>query len=215
MFNRLDIYVPLIYLLAAVPYVWLGLYAWNRRPAIAVTSFAQVMLGMSIWSSMYALEIFSPSISAKILFTEIEYFGIVVVPVAMLFFALEFTGKSHLLTDRIRLVIWSVPVLILVLVWTNELHHLMWDMESISSSAGLQLLDLRFQPFFWINVIFSYLLLVIASIILIMEMIQRPGIYRVQTSFVILTILFPLIGSYIFVTGGGFIKNLDMTPLFF
>lgn len=105
MFNRLDIYVPLIYLVAAIPYAWLGLYAWRRRPAIAVTSFAQVMLGMSIWTLMYSLELFSSSIPAKLFFTEIEYIGIAIAPVAMLFFAIEFTGKRHVLNTGRKLLI--------------------------------------------------------------------------------------------------------------
>lgn len=215
MFNRPDIYVPLIYLVAAFPYAWLGLYAWRRRPAVAVTSFALVMLGMSVWSSMYALEIFSSSVSAKLFFTEVEYFGIIVVPVAMLFFALEFTGKRHLLNSRNRLLIWGFSIFILVLIWTNEFHQLMWVVKGITFIGGLYLLDLQFGWFFWIHVGFSYVLLIISSIILIMEMLQRPGIYRIQMGFVILSILFPLVGSYIFVTGSGYIKNLDLTPLFF
>lgn len=215
MFNRPDIYVPLIYLVAAIPYAWLGLYAWRRRPAIAVTPFAQVMLGMSVWSAVYALEIFSSTVSAKVLFTKIEYFGIVVVPVAMLFFAFEFTGKKHLLNLRNKLVISIIPAITLGLVWTNEFHQLMWGNESITVVEYLSLLHLQFNVFFWIHISFSYAALTIACIILIMEMIQRPGIYQVQISFVILSILLPIIGSLIYVSGTGFIKSLDMAPLFF
>ncbi|NJN79258.1 MAG: hypothetical protein HC797_01590 [Anaerolineales bacterium] len=72
MFNRPDVYIPLIYLLAAVPFAWLGLYAWRRRPALGVTSFAQVMLGMSVWSSMYSLEIYSSTLSAKIFLRKLN-----------------------------------------------------------------------------------------------------------------------------------------------
>ncbi|NJN79257.1 MAG: PAS domain-containing sensor histidine kinase, partial [Anaerolineales bacterium] len=89
-----------------------------------------------------------------------------IVPVAMLFFALEFAGRKHVLTPRTKLLIWTIPIIILALVWTNEFHYLMWDMESISFADGLNLLEIRFGAFFWVHVTFSYLLLVIASIIL-------------------------------------------------
>ena len=215
MFNRLDIYVPLIYLFAAVPYAWLGLYAWRRRPAIAVTSFAQVMLAMSIWSSMYSLELFSSTIPAKIFFTQIEVIGVAVAPVAMLFFAIEFTGKRHVLNTGRKLLICIIPALAIALAWTNQFHHLMWANEALTNLEGLILLHIDFGAFFWIHTSYTYGLLMIASIMLIMEFIQRPGAYRVQISFVILSILLPVIGSFIYVTGNGFIKNLDVMPLFF
>ncbi|MFN3491157.1 MAG: histidine kinase N-terminal 7TM domain-containing protein, partial [Anaerolineales bacterium] len=215
MFNRPDIYLVWIYLVAAIPFAWLGLYAWRRRPAIAVTSFAQVMLGMSVWTAMYALEIFAQTISAKILFTKIEYFGIVVAPLATLFFALEFTGKRHLLNTNRMMWISAIPFLALILAWTNEFHHWMWSAEKILTFGELRLLDVQFGWFFWTHLGYSYLLLIIASTVLIIEMAQHPGVYRVQISFVILSILFPLVGNFIFLSGSGFIKNLDLTPLFF
>jgi hypothetical protein len=114
MFIRPDIFVPWIYLVAAIPFAWLGLYAWRRRPAIAVTSFAEVMLGMSVWSATYCLELFSNSISAKIFFTKLEYIGVTVAPLAMFFFSLEFVGKRHLLLNGRKLLIGAIPILTVV-----------------------------------------------------------------------------------------------------
>lgn len=215
MLNRPDIYVPLIYLVAAVPYAWLGLYAWRRRPAIAVTSFAQVMLGMSVWTAMYSLEIFSRDLSSKLFFQTLQYFGIVSVPISMLFFALEFTGRSHLLTTRRKIILWFVPVFILTLVLTNSFHHLVWDNETVYEVSGLYLLAFDLQPTFWIHVIFSYGVLIFSCLLLIMEFIQRPGLYRIQISFVILSIAFPLVGNFLFLTRTGLVKNLDLTTLYF
>lgn len=213
--NRIDLYVPLIYLLAAVPYAWLGLYTWRKRPAVAVTPFAWTMLGLSIWSFLYSLEIFLPTLAAKLFFVSIEYISIVSIPVFLLFFALEYTGKSHLLTLRVRLLTWIMPLLTLLLVWTNSYHRLMWDMEIVTEVLSLKLLEVRFGAFFWVHVVFSYGLLMIASLLLIMELIQRPGIYRFQISLVVLGILISLSGNFIFISGVNPVKNLDLTPLIF
>lgn len=66
MFYYLNQYVALIYLIAAIPYAWLGLYAWRKRPAVAVTPFAWVMLAMSVWAFMYSLEIFFRDLQTKL-----------------------------------------------------------------------------------------------------------------------------------------------------
>lgn len=213
--NRLAFYVPFIYLLAAIPYMWLALYAWRRRPAVAITPFVWTMLAMSIWSFLYSLEIFFPDLPTKLFITKIEYIGIIAIPNFLLFFVLEFTGKGHLLSARARLWLWSIPLLILMLVWTNEFHHLMWDMETVTETNGLKLLDIRYGPFFWVNVLFSYSVLLVADLLLIMEMIQRPGIYRIQISLLVLGIIMPWVGILIFITRVNTIQNLDLTPLFF
>ncbi|MFN8383893.1 MAG: histidine kinase N-terminal 7TM domain-containing protein [Anaerolineales bacterium] len=213
--NRLHLYVTLIYLAAAIPYVWLGLYAWRKRPAIAVTPFAWAMVSMSIWAFTYSLEIFFPSLQAKLFITKIEYIGIISVPVFLLFFALEFTGKSHLLTQRTKMLIWVIPILALLLVWTNEQHHLVWNMESIVAYNGLELLNVQFKAFFWIHAIYSYILIAYTNILLIIELLQRPRIYRIQISFVILGMFIPIIGNLLFILGDSPVKDLDITPLFF
>lgn len=215
MFSRPDLYISMIYVIVAIPYALLGLYAWRKRPAVAVNPFAWAALCMSIWSLTYGLEILVPSLSTKLFIINIEYFGIVGVPVFLLFFALEFTGQSHRLTRNTRLLLWCIPVLTLLLVWTNPYHHLMWDNETILEVQGIQLLQVRFGALFWSHAIYSYGLLLIASILLIMELVHRPGIYKVQVSLVVGSILLPLAGSLMFVAGLGPIKNLDLTPLSF
>ena len=210
-----NFYVSLIYLLAAIPYAWLGLFAWRKRPAVAVTPFAWAMLGLSIWSFAYSLELFLPDLSNALLLTKIEYWGIASAPVFLLFFSLEYTGKNHLLTRPIRLLIWAFPLLILILVWTNEFHHLMWNMETISATNGLRLLSVNYKFFFWFHTIYSYSLIIFASILLTMEMLQRPSAYRIQISFVILGLLIPLAGSLMDASKFNPIPNLNITPLLF
>lgn len=215
MFVRPDLVLPLIYIAAAIPYAGLGLYAWRRRPAIAVTPFAWAMLGMSIWTFAYGLEIFFPQLPIKLFFIKIEYLGIISAPVFMLFFAFDYSGNKHFLTARTRLLIWVIPFLAYFAVLTNESHHLMWEMESIEFDHGLSLFAPSYGPLFWIQALVSYGMLATACILLVIELIQRPGIYRGQISLVILSITAPLIGSIVYVTGTGPIQNLDLAPLFF
>jgi diguanylate cyclase (GGDEF)-like protein/PAS domain S-box-containing protein len=210
-----NFYVSLIYLLTAVPYVWLGLFAWRKRPAVAVTPFAWAMLGLSIWSYAYSVELLLPSLPAKIFLTKIEYLGIVSIPVFLLFFSFEYTGKSHLLTRQTRLLIWAIPLFCLLLVWIDGLRYLMWKSETISFINGLQLLTVRYGLFFWVHAIYSFSLIIFAGVVLLMEMVQRPGIYRVQIGLVVFGILTLLAGNLLWVYKLNPILNLNVTPLLF
>ncbi|MDP2975517.1 MAG: histidine kinase N-terminal 7TM domain-containing protein, partial [Anaerolineales bacterium] len=55
--------IPVILLLVAVLYASLGLVAWRRRPALAVTPFAWLMVVMAEWSLTYAMEWLGPDLA--------------------------------------------------------------------------------------------------------------------------------------------------------
>src|SRR5258706_14535096 len=132
--ETLDTYVSLVYFPAAGPYALVGLYAWRKRPAVAFPPFAWAMLGMSFWSFIYGVEIFFRDIQAKLFFAKLEYISIVSIPVFLLVFAFEYTGRSHLLTARNRALIWILPVAIFFLALTNEHHHLVLYHEAVDVS---------------------------------------------------------------------------------
>jgi PAS domain S-box-containing protein len=209
--TRPEFYVSLIYMLAAVSYTWLGLFAWRRRSA----PFARTMFGLSIWSFACSMELFFPSPALKLLSSKVAFLGMMSIPVFLLFLSFEYIGKSHLLTLQTRLLIWVIPLLTLLLVWTNESHHLIWDMEAISETNGLKLLEVHYGLFFGVQFVFSFLLMIYACVLLIKEMIHRPGIYRIQICLVILGILAFLSGNLLFVYKINLIQNLNITPLLF
>jgi diguanylate cyclase (GGDEF)-like protein/PAS domain S-box-containing protein len=209
-----NFYVSFIYLLAAVPYAWLGLFAWRKRPAVAVTPFAWTMLGLSIWSFAYSLELFFPTLPLKILFAKVEFTAILSIPAFFLFFSFEYVGKRRLLTWGIQLLAWALPIAGMALMWSNELHHLMWERETLINAHGLIHLVLDYDLLYRVSTIYSYGLTLFASALLVMEFMQRPGsIYRVQISVMILAILAPLAGSLLHNSRFNPIPYLDITPL--
>jgi diguanylate cyclase (GGDEF)-like protein len=208
-----DLYVSLIFFLAAIPYAWIGLYAWRKRPAVAVTPFAWMELSLSVWSLAYALEILSPSLSLKMIALKAEYIGVAALPIFLLFFAFEFTGKSRWLTLRARLLLWALPLLMQLLIWTNEYHRLLWNTAGLFKVNGLVLLKLDYNPLFWVFAIFSFSMTLSAVFLLLAEMIQRPGEYRAQVNLIVLGILAPLAGSLLYILKGDIVSGLDLTPL--
>jgi diguanylate cyclase (GGDEF)-like protein/PAS domain S-box-containing protein len=213
--QQLNFYISLFYFLTAIPYAWLGLIAWRRRPAVAITPFAWAMVGMSIWSLGYGLGFIAPTLTLKLLALKFEYIGVVIVPVFLFIFSLEFIGRRHYLPQRLESLLWLYPVFFLVLAWTNEFHYLMWDSKIAVQPAGIQLLKVEYHLFFWLQTAFSYLLILMSNFLLLRELFKTSPAYRLQTGFVVIGLLSPLIGNVIFVWNVPAIKGLDPTPLFF
>src|SRR5262245_56455796 len=128
-------------LLTALVAAALAVYAWRKRPAPGAAPFFIMMLAVAQWTCGYALELSSAERDWIVFWAKVEYMGIVIGPVAALVLALEYTGHESWLTRRGRALLTLVPIITVLLVWTNELHHLVWSMVRIDRSTSVALLD--------------------------------------------------------------------------
>lgn len=215
MLQQLNVYISFFYFLTAIPYAWLGLRAWRQRPAVAVAPFAWAMVGMSMWSLGYGVGFLVPTLFQKLLALKFEYIGVVIVPVFLFIFSLEFIGLRHYLPQRIQSILALYSAFFLILAWTNELHDLMWQGEIIVQPAGIHLLRIEYHLFFWLQTGLSYLLILTSNFLLLRELVKTSREQRLQIGFVVIGLLSPLLGNLIFVSNVSSIKGLDPTPLFF
>ncbi|MDO9131144.1 MAG: histidine kinase N-terminal 7TM domain-containing protein, partial [Anaerolineales bacterium] len=207
--------IPVILLLVAVLYASLGLVAWRRRPALAVTPFAWLMLAMGEWSLGYALEFLAPGLAAKTLLAKVEYFGIVSLPVFWLAFALEYTGRRSWLTWRNWAALWLIPLLTLGLAWTNDWHGLIWKQVWIDTTGKFPVWMSVHGAWFWAFTAYSYLLLLAGTLLVGWEMVRTPALYRSQAGVILLGAISPWAGNAIYLSGASPLPGLDLTPFAF
>jgi len=104
----------------------MAIAAWSRRDDPTVRAFLLLAAGVVIWSGGRLLEISESDISGRIFWAKLQYIGIVAVPIGWLV-AMVHVSRPHFVVPWSKL--W-VPVLAavlsVVLVFTNERHHLVW-----------------------------------------------------------------------------------------
>src|SRR5262245_7599409 len=108
---------PLV--ISALISISLAVYAWRRRPASSALVFVVMMLTVAEWALGYALELGSADLESLVFWARVEYLGIVSGPVAALLLALVYTGREHWLAPRRLALLAIVPILTLLLLWTN------------------------------------------------------------------------------------------------
>ena len=116
--------------------------AWRRRSSPGATLLAVLALAVTIWQVGYAFETASVSQSAKILWAKIEYLGIVTVATAWLSVTIQYSGRGEWLTNRNLALLSLIPLITLVLAWTNESHDLIWSEVSLEFSGSLVVVTL-------------------------------------------------------------------------
>ncbi len=212
-------YTPYILplLLAAVSSIALAYYVWRRRAAPGAVALVLLMLAVAQWSLCYALELGFVELPAKTFWAKTQYLGIVTIPLAWLAFAFQYTRRDQWLTSHPRNIVLLaiVPLITLALVWTNEAHGLIWSHSKLDTSGPFIARQVTYGAWFWVSFIFSYLLLVFGTVWLILMLIRSPHLYRQQAGALLLGVLVPWVGNWLYLFGLWPVPNLDLTPFAF
>jgi PAS domain S-box-containing protein len=128
------------------------------------------------------------------LFYHLEYFGIPFLSTYYLMFALHFTGRSKWLTTTNKILLFTIPITTLVLVISNENHHLFYKSEEMNNSGPFP--SFAFVPAVWYYVHQAYVILnMLFSLVLLGNMLKNAAsVYRQQIVFLLLATTFPFVG---------------------
>ena len=208
---------PYSYLLlvAAAIAAALVFFAWRRRGMTGAEALALLMGGVCVWALGYAFELGGSDLLTKILWAKVEYLGIVTVPLAWLVFALQYTGREGWITRRNLVLLAALPLVTLLLTWTNESHYLVWSSTRLDVSETFPALEVSYGPWFWVYWAYSYVLLLLGTVMLVAMLVRSLHLYRKQSAALLLAALVPWVGNGVYVLGLGPVPNLDLTPFAF
>ncbi|NWG18112.1 MAG: PAS domain-containing protein [Chloroflexi bacterium] len=125
---------------------------------------------------------------------------------------LAYTGRAAWLNPRRIALLFAVPALHLAAVWTNEYHGLNWATVGTQSVGTVSLFERTYGPMFFIGTGYLYVLILIATIIMILFVVRSPGLYRGQIASLILGVIFFWAGSILTIIGLTIVPKLDLTP---
>lgn len=121
-----------------------------------------------------------------IYFDYYSYIGIVFLPVSIYFTAIIFTNTKIRFKAR-YLLFCIIPLISLLLLWTNNVHHLFFKKYSI------QLSECEFGPWFYVHEIYTYLLYGLSIIHLVNYFKKNSGIFSQQINLIVTGTVFPFI----------------------
>lgn len=200
-------------LLSAVLASSLAVLAWRRRPVPGATTLAVLMLVLTVWAILYAIELAAVDLASKLFWARLQYAAFLFVPVLWLVFVLQYTNQEKMLNRRSIVLLAVVPLVTLALVWTTERHGLIYRRVSLDTSYGFSLLALDYGTAFWIQGVYNYLLFLVATAIAFRTFLQSPPLQRSQMGMLLIAALVPLIGNILYVTRLTPWPHLDLGPV--
>lgn len=203
--------IPFILLcISTLLIVLLMLYILSKRP---LTQFQTSFLSMLVCVFIICIGVLLQDILcdfyniAEIYFEYFIYIGTCFLPVAIFFTALIFKNTKIKFKKK-YLLLFVVPIISLIVLWTNDWHHLFFVTYSPNMSSGVV------GPYFNIHSIYTYVLLFVSMFMMIQNSLKTSGIFSRQSILIILGTFIPIVINLL-----GTTKMLDMnvylTPISF
>ena len=114
------------------------------------------------------------------------YIAICTIPIAVFFMGLIYANTKIELRKR-YLLLFVVPIISLIILWTNDFHHLFYEQYSTNIS------DTVYGPYMVIHNIYSYILLVFGIIYMLKFSIKNSGFFSKQSLLIVLGVSVPVV----------------------
>ena len=214
-------YMPYIPWLAGTVVISLILAAYmgRRRQIAFATQSALLMLLVASWTLGYIFELSAPTLAEKTFWAKTEYVGISFVSLNWLAIALVYTGQTRWVKGWRLALLGLIPMLTVLVAFTNERHHLLWRSIELGTIQLLGETYTTFSPeygiWFWVNVAYSYILLLVGTIFFLRAVTRSHAMYKGQVMVLVAGAMFPWISNIVYVTGFSPFPGLDLTPVSF
>jgi PAS domain S-box-containing protein len=159
---------PALITLALV--IYLGTYSWRRRNIPAAKPFAVACFLGGLWTLGVILEISAVDFSTKVFWVKYSAIWQLPTGATIACFILQYASLGRWLTHRTYTLLFLFPLLSVLMMVTNDSHHLIWTgfrmNGNVIASPG---------KLFWVYNSYVYLLGILNLAVLIWLAIRSPG----------------------------------------
>jgi diguanylate cyclase (GGDEF)-like protein/PAS domain S-box-containing protein len=165
---------------------------WWRRTAPGAISLFVNMLGLTFWSATYAAMWSSTTLQKQLFWLNCSALGVVIIPVTFLTFSLQVSRNERFLTRRLLYVLAVEPAISLLLVWTNDFHHLVHSPAQLWVTDGLP--GLHWSPglWYWADIVYVYLITIAGVWMLVRSLPHNGDLHRWQIGTILAGACIPL-----------------------
>jgi signal transduction histidine kinase len=211
---QVSLFSVLLFISAAITF-GLAVYGWRNRAVPICQPFTLLMAAATLWALGEALQTLNIDLATSLIINTFEYPGVVTVPVAWFFLALYYTGKEHYLTRRTLPLFFIIPVISIILVATNSIHYLYYVGITPVVINGTTLWHYNHGPLFNGLILYSYILSILAFILVFSQLFTHSDYYRKQTVILLVASAIPFIFNIIYVAQPSWFTRFDITPFSF
>jgi PAS domain S-box-containing protein len=150
-------------LIATVMIAFILAYSASKSVLSIKWPFILSMAGIISSTMAFSLEMSSHDLGEMVFWNNIEYVYAVFAAPLFLVLILGYVGMDKWLNLRRTALLSFVPLTTLLLLWTNDLHHLVYLGVSKVGWGEVSVMAVTYGPWFWVHVVYTVVLIITAS----------------------------------------------------
>jgi len=170
---------------------------WKRRDSDGVIFLILFEFAASLWALSDGFEHAATTLPLKIMWSQIGYIGSATATIFFLLFTLSYTQFNKYINPFFVSILMAIPVITIILVFTNSHHQLIW--KSVDFYSDTNESTYNYGKWFWLYVLYEYMVLISAIIILLLSTFRFYKIYKIQLIYLIIASTLPLTTSILYV----------------
>lgn len=185
---------PVFYLTCATSLVLILMcvYIVTRRNKSSLHYiFLMIIIEILVWTVAVMLQgVFKDDRVQFVLWENVTYFGSALSPVSFILLGYAFARPDKGFSLK-TLILFIIPVVTLIVIWTNDLHHLFFTRYPTIADDGFTR-DM-FGQYFYVHAVYSYVCLIIGFAYLSYFAIKNSGIWSMQGVLIIFGSIIPTV----------------------
>ncbi|WP_308636893.1 histidine kinase N-terminal 7TM domain-containing diguanylate cyclase [Paenibacillus silvisoli] len=184
---------------AGVINIIMGIYVLTNR---SNQSMSRMFVAHCFLSAIYifgsALELSADSLGEVKLWIKAQYLGMPFLPPINLLLVMYFLGMDRFLKSFLRVGLFALPAVTMVLVMSNEAHHLYYRDIVVNTGAAFLKVDLIAGPWYIIAGAYTFGCMIGGVVLLLLYWGRMKASYRIQHITMLTGLVLPLIGDFLY-----------------
>jgi signal transduction histidine kinase/CheY-like chemotaxis protein len=203
----------IVYLIAtSVISFIIAILSWRRRPSLGATPLALLMICISLWMILQAIQGICTNKDVMIFWYKTRYFAIDFIPVAWLLLSIQYSKMENLISKRFLMLISIIPIFTLFMVFINPFEIFLKIIEFINTGYIIKTDEVK-GLWYIVHSIYSYLLIGSGIFLIISNIFTQSKVYQKQAIFMSIAALIPTASNFLYVFNIIKLDVIDLTPI--
>lgn len=177
-----------------------SLYAWANRNS---TGFDHVLIlaGNALWLFSLGARLGTHNTEFYLELSRLIMLSFCMMSLGIFRHTISFAGYDYWLGRRNLLLVSLIPLVGLLLFFTNSAHHLMWTDVQLYYVSGITLSEINYQPGFFIIIYYDVLLILSSMFVFIRVYSNSTELHRKQTLILFVSVISELLAIFLYIAG--------------
>ena len=194
----------------AVFSLWLATVGAMRRRVPGARTFVFLMLAVVVWTGLSAVHRLPLSLDVRLVVAQFQILGIVSVAPLWFLFGLRYARRPSY-SPAWEAAVWVLPVVVVAEVFVNGANGWYWtDLRQLTDNPA-DGVEYFYGPLFWLSVLWSYILILTGTWLVLRSLRESPPQYRGQVSAMAVASIVPLAANALYLAR----LTPDYTPMAF